>query len=1177
MSNSDIHEFDYNNGDTAINEASELREPTIVGDEVIDLSGTREKDNEGNVIIVSVEQNLMSNEDVSKSEEVVPKSTENINGSNKFSIDISKSGTAKCKKCRKLITKGTFRIGKLVPFKVGHINQFFHVDCAFDSFLEARLETNVIRDLNEINGIELVPVEVKSRICTLINDTVAKITRPLGKPKMKINESVVLQTTSKSRKASLKSLSLPSLKVMFTNADQLSPSKMVELRKQVEKEKPLIIAVSEVKQKNPNDVSVMDYDIHGYTLHPVNLDNEVGRGIAVYTKDALEKSVNQVDLDLRFDEVCLLEVRLRGGDVLLFGCVYRSPTASDNSKDNNENLNQLLKSIANRKYSHRCIVGDFNYKHINWATWTTPHGETSAEAKFIESVRDSFLYQHVEKSTRRRGNDDPSLLDLVLTDESMQVSEITHHAPLGKSDHSIISFDFNCYLDFSKPKETFCFHKGDYEGMRNRIKNSSYIQDYMTINKDATVEDKWVALKSIFTELRDEFVPKQKISGKPSWKDKGSFPINPETREAIKTKNKNYKKWMSATNCERDAARLAYIKARNRSKTLLRKSKRSFEKNIASQSKHNPKAFWNHTRRKLKTKCGVAPLLSNLKDKNSLKYNDEEKANILQDQFSSVFIKEPDGAIPTISNRTDSYITNLHVTEEMVLTELSTLNPNKSCGPENIHPRMLLELADIMAAPVALLFNMTIEHGIIPKDWKLGYISPIHKKGSKNVAENYRPISLTSVLCKIIERFVRGVVLKHLQNNGLLSKRQFGFINGRSTTTQLLYYLDKCISTIVEGGVIDTIYLDFAKAFDTVAHRRLLGKLHAYGIKGKIFVWIKEFLCGRTQIVKVNGAQSIPTNVLSGIPQGTVLGPLLFVIYINDILEEVDSDGLLFADDTKIFRAITSKEDALNLQSDLKNLEEWSSKWLMRFHPDKCHVLTLGKFENIRYTQRYMINNEELEHVFEEKDLGVIIDSELSFTEHISSKVRVANGIVGLIRRSFSYLDCNSFKKMYTAFVRPHLEYAQAVWAPHSQKYVNMLENVQIRATKLVDGLGNIEYSQRLRQLNLPTLAFRRMRGDMIEVYKHFRKYDQNTISSSFLPKQRASRKHEFQLHEHRARDGIRGAQTNSFYFRSARTWNNLPKSVVNAENINVFKNRLDEVWKDHHMKFDQTSPIASD
>ena len=295
------------------------------------------------------------------------------------------------------------------------------------------------------------------------------------------------------------------------------------------------------------------------------------------------------------------------------------------------------------------------------------------------------------------------------------------------------------------------------------------------------------------------------------------------------------------------------------------------------------------------------------------------------------------------------------------------------------------------------------------------------------------------------------------------------------------------------------------------------------------------------------------------------------------MLDNIKSDGFLFADDTKIFHEITSGDDAQILQSDIRKLEDWANKWLLKFHPDKCHVLTLGKFEDIMHTKRYTICGHELEHVFEENDLGVIFDSELSFDAHISTQVRKANTIVGLIRRSFAYLDCKSFKRLYTSFVRPHLEYAQCVWAPHLKKHTNMLENVQIRATKLVDGLSKLSYSDRLKRLDLPTLAYRRIRGDLIETFKHFNTYDQHVISSSFQPKERITRKHKYQLHERIPKDGTRGIQSNSFYFRVARQWNNLPEKVVDATNVELFKNRLDEFWQDNALKFDYKRLPESD
>ena len=236
----------------------------------------------------------------------------------------------------------------------------------------------------------------------------------------------------------------------------------------------------------------------------------------------------------------------------------------------------------------------------------------------------------------------------------------------------------------------------------------------------------------------------------------------------------------------------------------------------------------------------------------------------------------------------------------------------------------------------------------------------------------------------------------------------------------------------------------------------------------------------------------------------------LYLLYINDLLEDIKSEGLLFADDTKIFNQIKTGDDALTLQADIDLLERWSKMCLLKFHHDKCHVLTVGKLENIRHIHRYGIYENELDHAFEEKDLGIMMDSELSFEEHISLKVKKANAIMGVIRRSFSFLNGNLFKKLYVTFVRPNLEYAQVVWAPYLFKYINMIKNVQIRATKVVEGLNDLEYSDRLKILDLPTFVYGRARGDMIEMYKHFH------------PRNRTSRSHDYQLHLLMAREDYR-------------------------------------------------------
>ena len=1091
-----------------------------------------------------------------------------------FLIDYCKRGTTKCKRCKKQIPKGDLRIGKSAKFKKKDIFQYFHPQCAFHSFEKAKLEANTITCMDEMDGFDLVKDDDRIKILQMMDLANAnRLKNPVVAPKKPPKRIIPMQGSTKTRIARLKSTNLPTMDVLYTNADQLTTSKMTELKKLIERKKPLIIAICEMKPKNSQDRTTKDYEIPNYTLHPVNLFNDEGRGIAVYTHQTLDKSTIQIKSNQNFEEACLLEIKLRGGDTLLFGCCYRSPTPTDSSNANNDSLNRLLKCVSLKKYSHTCIVGDFNYKSINWSTCKTTQADNSAEACFIEGVRDSYLYQHVEKPTRKRGSDEPSVLDLVFTNEELQVSEVCHNPPLGKSDHDVLTFNFHCYIDYTKQKERHVFERGDYSAMRESESLIKWREDFLNLAKKNgdNPEILWCSLKTKLHSLTKEFVPLQKASDKPTWKDKGSIPIDEKTRQAIKKKEKSHRLWMSdkRKRTDGDAARIQYNRDRNKVKTLLRKAKRRFERDIAMNAKKSPKAFWGHMRRKLKTKAGVAPLLSDPKDQSSMKYDEADKANLLLNQFSSVFTREPEGDIPRLETRTQAKILDLVITVEMVLKALKDINVNKSCGPDNLHPRLLLELADILALPVAIIFNSTLKKGELPKDWKMAYITGIFKKGSRHLPENYRPISLTSILCKIMEKFIRDNVVNHLLDLKLLSKKQYGFISGRSTTTQLLYYLDECLKKIASGNVVDSIYLDFSKAFDTVPHRRLLGKLDAYGICGSTYNWIKDFLQGRSQQVIVNGSTSSFAPVISGIPQGTVLGPVLFVIYINDLLDNIQSDGVMFADDTKIFSQITSHKDAVDLQNDLWKLEEWCNKWILKFNAEKCHVLTLGRFENIQHAHQYTVCNNELEHVDSEKDLGVTIDDEVKFEKHIALKVRIANGIVGQIRRSFAYLDCETFRHIYIAFVRPHLEYCQAVWSPHLLKNIDLLENVQIRATKLVDGFSNLDYTERLKRLNLPTLVHRRRRGDMIEVYKHFNSYDKSTLSPSFNPRERPSRQHRHQLHVPRSNDGSRGVQSNSFYHRVATAWNNLPKNVAEADNINAFKNALDELWQSEPSMYD--------
>ncbi|KAK7088907.1 hypothetical protein V1264_024561 [Littorina saxatilis] len=297
--------------------------------------------------------------------------------------------------------------------------------------------------------------------------------------------------------------------------------------------------------------------------------------------------------------------------------------------------------------------------------------------------------------------------------------------------------------------------------------------------------------------------------------------------------------------------------------------------------------------------------------------------------------------------------------------------------------------------------------------------------------------------------------------------------------------------------------MDFMKAFDTVPHARLIAKVEAHGIQGNVLNWIRNFLAGRQVIV--NGTHSDKAPVTSGIPQGSVLGPLLFTLYINDLPSQVTSSVKLFVDDTKLYTRTDVPSGPVVMQEDLDNLQEWSDNWLLKFHPKKCSVLKLGKqhTETSYHMKGRSESGEEVSITLEEseteKDLGVLVDNRLSFKGHVAQATAKANKTIGIIRRSFEHLDREVFVQLYKSLARPILEYGHSVWQPQQKLLCKEIEDVQRRATKLISALSEKTYPERLAILKLPSLEHRRLRGDMIDLYKYMHGiYDTGNPNSSW-------------------------------------------------------------------------------
>ena len=407
-----------------------------------------------------------------------------------------------------------------------------------------------------------------------------------------------------------------------------------------------------------------------------------------------------------------------------------------------------------------------------------------------------------------------------------------------------------------------------------------------------------------------------------------------------------------------------------------------------------------------------------------------------------------------------------------------------------------------------------------------------------------------------------------MQTENLISEYQFGFIKGRSTSLQLLNIIYDWTNSIENCKFSDCVYLDYQKAFDTVPHKRLIKKLAAYNIHGKIIKWITYYLSDRKQYVEISGMKSDWQSVSSGIPQGSVLGPLLFLIYINNLPDEINSTIYMYADDTKLYREINSLDDHTILQRDLEKLCKWSEKWLLKFHPNKCSILSIGN-QTSTYDYKLVSSNDshKIEYVNCIKDIGVTMDSALTFDQHINIKINTANKILGIIRRSYRFLSCEIFLPLYKCMVRSYFDYAVCVWDPYKIKHIKDIEDVQRRATKLIPEIKNCTYPERLKKLNLPTLAFRRIRGHMIEVYKIINYMYDNRVTGNLLTFRNKTtvnlRGNEYMLDQKR----IYKPECKNFFSNKVVTvWNTLPNSVVDANSLNIFKNRLDKLWDNQEL-----------
>lgn len=817
-----------------------------------------------------------------------------------------------------------------------------------------------------------------------------------------------------------------------------------------------------------------------------------------------------------------------------FILLYRPPSSG---VDNMEKLCEVLRRLQR----DTIVIGDFNLPGIDW-------GDLSADSKgrhLAETVGEEDLDQLVSFPTHTKGN----VLDLVITNCGHRVLSITDEGRLGRSDHILLNIEIE--MEPRKPLlegKRLVWSRADWDEMRKMLRQNERFQS----KTQYSINEEWINFTENLDKIISKNVPTARIKSKqqPKWMNRDLLRLIREKRNA----------WRSFKNYGTIESSEKYKKLEREVVKRIRNAKRKLEKEIANSSGKNIKKFTDYIKAKTKSKTSIGPL----KDSSgSILTEDKEVADHLNNFFTSVFTKDDGRIIPVIVPETDDRLETVEITGTKIRKVIRNLRAGSAPGPDGITPLLLKNLCEELIGPLQRIFNRSIIDGAVPNGWKEAVVVPIFKKGLKSEACNYRPVSLTSVPCKILETIVKEDIMIHLERNHLIKKSQHGFMRGRSCATNLIEFMDRLTKIIDRGSNADLFYLDFAKAFDKVSHRLLLAKLKAKGVDGKLLAWIAGWLLGRKQRVKVGTSISDPSDVDSGIPQGTVLGPPLFIIYIDDIDEAVAELDLImkFADDTKGLQEIRNDGDRIKLQNTLDRLVEWASKWAMEFNTKKCKIIHVGN-RNPGY--KYVLNGEELHEVDEEKDIGVLVHKNLKPSKQCQRAAATASAVLRQIAKNFHYRDRRTFRKLYCQYVRPHLEFSTPAWSPWLATDIDVLENVQKRAVNMMVGLTGSTYEEKCAEVNLDILTVRRKMADLIQVYKYIHAEDQSVTNEMFEKvtvrgAETRQSSDPLNLRQPRARLDIRKY---GFTSRVVHDWNSLPPEIKNKRTLHQFKQSLKLLYR---------------
>ena len=803
------------------------------------------------------------------------------------------------------------------------------------------------------------------------------------------------------------------------------------------------------------------------------------------------------------------------------------------------------------------FAGDLNLPHTAWPACSPKAGASPDERKMIDSLSilcsQHFLYQLVDQPTHRAGN----ILDLILTNNP-EIFRSTEYIPASPiSSHSVVLVQslltspgttINCNpRDLTKFDEVnLRSEKTDWDTIRNTLAAVDWHHQFENLSTTQMID----SLTDLCAETAIGHAPKRR--------QKVKTRIPRDRRILMRKRCKLRKRLQHVRNQARRIAieeQLTEIERRLQDSYRLQDERE--EERAVDAIKRNPKYFYSFATRH-KIHCPVGPLL----DVDGQQVSDPEKmAQILANQYKEAFSNPGQSSLNT-SVTPDIHIDDIDITEEDLIVAIDEISSNAAPGPDRFPAVMLKECKKQLSKPLQIIWRKSLDTGEIPSNLKISNITPVHKGGDKHTPKNYRPVALTSHLIKIFEKVIRKHLVKFIEGNNLLNPNQHGFRAGHSCLSQLLQHFDRITKLIEEGKNVDIIYLDFSKAFDKLDFQITLQKMLNMGITGKLLRWMESFLTDRKQCVALGGFKSKLDPVLSGVPQGSVVGPLLYLIMMGDIDENVRTAHVSsFADDTRVLAGISHPGDVDALQQDLGRIYQWSSDNNAVFNADKFECLRYGTNKAIIENTAYYSNNlATIKTHSSVKDLGVTMSSDATFAEHIFNVIGSANLKCAWVLRSFKTRDRTALVTLWKALVMPTLDYCSQLWCPNSPGLIQAVEKVQLNFLRKISGMGGLDYWDQLKSLNLYSLQRRRERYICIYVWKILEGIVPN-FGVEVVCNKRTGRYCKVPHIRTTAPCRIRTIRYNSMGVNGPRVFNSLPLILRNTSGCSVgsFKRALDK------------------